>query len=155
MVRVVSDRCRLVWIRPADGHGPELRNLHGDFTAEPEAGGQGEVVTAPEAARVVPAGSAVVGKQSHGLVGDGEDLGTVGGFQLCITPGALRRRYPPGQPSRGDPGGGGERSAVQPRYGAQHGVFHLAADRWIELAQPCSLAVPGGPDDGHVAQVVE
>ena len=58
--------------------------MHGDLAAEPESGGQPQVVPAPEAARVVPAWTAGAGQQSHGLIGQRQHLRAVSRLQPGI-----------------------------------------------------------------------
>ena len=53
------------------------RDVHGDLAAEPEPGGQAQVVPAPESAGVIPVRAAVAGQQPHGLVGHREYLRAV------------------------------------------------------------------------------
>src|SRR6266511_2325458 len=131
------------------------RDLHGDLLAEPGPRGQVEVITAPEAAGVVPVRPAPTGQQPHGLVGDGDDFGAVGGLKVRVCRAPLQLRYPPAQPPPGEPGRRGKRRAVQARDGTQDGVFRLPGERVFELAQPRPLAVPRGPDDDGLAQVVQ
>ena len=49
--------------------------------AEPGPGGQAEIIPAPEPAGVIPVRRPPGRQQAHGLVGDGDDLGAVGGFR--------------------------------------------------------------------------
>src|SRR6185312_2088281 len=108
------------WRMPADwgwsviGCG-ELRrgDLDGDLPAEPGSYGQAEIIPAPEPARVIPVRRPPGGQQAHGLVGDGDDLGAVGGFQGGVATTSPGRGQPPAQPPGGDPGRGRKRRAVQ------------------------------------------
>ena len=104
--------------------------------------------------QVIPVRRPPGGQQAHGLVGDGHDLGAVGGFQGGVGTAPPAGGQPPAQPPGGDPGRGRKRRAVQPRDGAQQRVFHRAAGRRFQLAQPGPLTVPGGPQRDRRAQVM-
>src|SRR5215469_4527415 len=61
--------------------------LHGDLATKAKPFGKAEVIAAPEAARVIPIRPVPGGQQPHGLVGNGQHLGTVGGLNcdlLCL-----------------------------------------------------------------------
>ncbi len=60
------------------------RNVHFDLFAQGGIGRQAEMVAAPEPAGVVPVRSVPVGQEAHGLIGEGDDFGAVGGFQVGL-----------------------------------------------------------------------
>src|ERR1017187_6905463 len=108
---LMCGRCRCEAAR-LSGH-LDWWDPHGDLPAEPVTIGQPEVVTTPEAAGVIPVRAVLAGEEPHGLVGDGEDFRAVGGLQIGLA-GTLHGRHSAGQPSRREPGRGGERGAVHP-----------------------------------------
>jgi predicted PurR-regulated permease PerM len=151
---------------PPDNEPPEVerakqlrerrrRDLHGDLLAELGLSAQAQIVPAPEPARVIPVRPSAGRQQAHGLVGDGDDLRAVGGFQADLAFVPPQRRHPPAQPPGGEPGHGRKRGAIQPSDGTQQRILHGATGRGLQLAQPRPLAVPGGPDRDRCAQVMQ
>ena len=129
--------------------------MHGDLAAEPEPVCQPKVVPAPETARVIPVRLAATGQQPHGLVGHRQHLRAVSRLQIGAAVLVPAGRDAGEQPPRGERGRGRKRSAIQPRDRLQHGVFHLAGDHGVQLAQPRPLTVPSSPDDDRLAQVMQ
>src|SRR5262245_64664186 len=68
-------------IRVLPGCEPRLVSHDRDFVAEPVAGHQGKRVAAPERAGIKPVVALFGREQAHLLVGDGDGLSTIRGFQ--------------------------------------------------------------------------
>src|SRR4051794_14162506 len=111
-----------------------LTEYDGDLVGEFVSLRQRQQITAPELARVEPAGVFLGGQQAHLLVGDRDGLSAVGGLQPVTlvgppppgglanslvqewnTSGPIRRCWnPAAKPAPGQPRGAGERRAVHP-----------------------------------------
>ena len=108
------------------------RDVHLDLATEPGARLQGQVVTAPEAARVVPARAPPGGQQAHRLVGQGDHLGAVGGLQADVPRVVPDPRQPAADPPAGQPA-------------PSTGTGSRPASRWCAARRPPSRESPAGP----------
>src|SRR6478609_10529999 len=118
------------------------------LVAKPVPGGQRQRIAAPKLPRIKPIEVFLGLQQTHLLVGDGDCLGAVRGFQsgtglLCLaafdglanlsvhdwdSPGEVGSiRYPATEPAARQPRCRRERGAVHPRDHPQHAVLLLAA----------------------------
>src|SRR5260370_15488783 len=86
-------------------------DLQGDLPAEPGSSGKAEIIPAPKPAGVVPVRLPPGRQQAHGLVGDGDELGAVGGFQAGVPLTPPDRWQPPAQPPAAAPCRGRKRRA--------------------------------------------
>ena len=121
-------------------------DLHGDLPDEPGPCAQAQIIPAPEPARVIPVRPPPGRQQAHGLVGDGDDLRAVGGFQAGVPTALPDRRQPPAQPPGGDPGPDGN---GVPSSRAMVRSTYRGSDRTRPAAPP--RLHPGG-DPGTAAR---
>ncbi len=94
-------------------------------------------------------------EEPHGLVGDGEHLRAIGGLQIFIPRSAPDLRHPREQPPRRKANRWRGTACRPSARRCTAWRLHLTDDWMIQLAHSRPLAVPGGPHDGSLAQVMQ